>query len=156
MIHQPVADLLRNGGVIIYIAPQAPVSEAVQKMARHNVGAILVLEHSSELVGIFTERDLLSRVVASRRDPETTLIRDVMTADVISVNGDTPRYEVLQIMNQQHCRHIPVIEKERLLGVISLRDLLRFDIREKDFEIEQLREYILQAPVTATPTQPAS
>lgn len=146
-MHQTVADLLRNGGVILYTSPRATVVDAIEKMAQHNVGSILVLEGSRDLVGIFTERDLLRRVILKGLDPAKTTLADVMTKDVIVVTADTPRHEVMQLMNRHHCRHIPVAAKDRLLGVISLRDLLRYENREKEFEIEQLRQYILQSPV---------
>lgn len=141
-----VFDLLRKGGVIIYSSPDSTVSEAVQKMGRHNIGSILVISAQRDLVGIFTERDLLQRVVLPGLDPTSTLLSDVMTKDVIVVNTDTSRDEVLQIMDTKHIRHVPVSDGAQLLGVISLRDVLRFENAEKDFEIEQLRQYILQEP----------
>lgn len=141
-----VFDLLRKGGVIIYSSPDSTVAEAVQKMGRHNIGSILVLSSRRDLVGIFTERDLLQRVVVPGLDPKTTLLGDVMTKDVIVVNSDTSRNEVLQIMDTKHIRHVPVSDGVQLLGVISLRDVLRFENAEKDFEIEQLKQYILQEP----------
>lgn len=145
-MHENVADLLRNGGVVIYTAPHTPVAEAARKMARHNVGSILVLDQRRQLAGIFTERDLLERVIAEHRDPEKTPIGEVMTRDVVVVRPDMPRREVLQLMNTRHIRHIPVADERGLVGVISLRDLLRFENLEKDFEIEQLRQYLFQTP----------
>lgn len=138
-----VADLLQSGGVLIHTSPHTSVAEAVQRMAQHNIGSVVVLENGRNLVGIFTERDLLQRVVVKKRNPETTRIGDVMTSDVIVVSAETPRDEVLQIMEKHHIRHIPVSDGRQLLGVISLRDVLRFENAEKEFEIEQLREYIL-------------
>jgi signal-transduction protein with cAMP-binding, CBS, and nucleotidyltransferase domain len=143
-MHRRVSDLLRRGGVVIYTTPDTTVFEAVQKLSHHNVGSILVLSSSRSLAGIFTERDLLQRVVAKGLDPKSTKIGDVMTKDVIVVTTETSRHEVLQIMDQQHIRHVPVSDGTQLLGVISLRDVLRFDNAEKDFEIEQLKQYFLQ------------
>lgn len=145
-MHRRVSDLLKRGGVIIYTSPESSVSDAVETLNRHNVGSILVLSPSRSLVGIFTERDLLQRVVAKGLDPTTTKIGDVMTHDVIVVSSDTSRQDVLQVMDQKHIRHVPVSDGTQLLGVISLRDVLRFDNAEKDFEIEQLKQYFLQEP----------
>ena len=141
-----VSDLLRKGGVIIYSSPDTTVAEAVKKMGRHNIGSILVLSSRRDLVGIFTERDLLQRVVASGLDPAATMLGDVMTKDVLVVGADASRDEVLQLMDAKHIRHVPVSDGNQLLGVISLRDVLRFEKAEKEFEIEQLRQYFLQEP----------
>lgn len=138
-----VSDLLRSGGIIVWISPQATVADAVETMAQHQIGSILVLENARRLVGIFTERDLLQRVIARKWDPSRTRISDVMTKDVIVVAADTPREEALRIMETHHIRHLPVSDGRHLLGIISLRDVLRFEKAEKEFEIEQLREYIL-------------
>lgn len=143
---QHVADLLRGGGVVVYAAPETTVAEAARKMARHNVGSLLVLDRGRQLAGIFTERDLLRRIVAEGRDPEKTVLADVMTADVVIARPDMPRRDVLQLMNARNIRHVPVADERGLLGVISLRDLLRFENLEKEFEIEQLRQYLFQTP----------
>ncbi|MEX0600926.1 MAG: CBS domain-containing protein, partial [Rhodothermales bacterium] len=117
------------------------VAEAVEKMTRHNVGSILVMKNNHQLVGIFTERDLLHRVAAKNLNLQQTKIGDVMTSDVIVVSSDTPRGEVRRLMD---IRHIPVSDGKHIIGVISLRDVLRFENAEKEFEIEQLRHYIHQ------------
>lgn len=145
-MQKKVSDLLRTGGAVVYLAPDASVAEAANKMSRHNIGSVLVMERGHELVGIFTERDLLKRVVVPSLDPNTTPISQVMSGDVIVVTADTPVGDVLKLMNDCHCRHIPVAAGDRLLGVISLRDLLRYENDAKDFQIEQLHEYIFQKP----------
>ncbi|GIV62247.1 MAG: inosine-5-monophosphate dehydrogenase [Rhodothermaceae bacterium] len=150
-MHRPVSDVLRNGGVVVYIAPHATVYEAIERMAFHNVGSILVLKNNRELVGIFTERDLLRRVVLKGLDARTTPISEVMTRDVIVVSSDTPRYEVERIMREQHIRHIPVADEERLLGVVSLRDILRVENEERKFEIDKLKEYVMEKPYPTYP-----
>jgi CBS domain-containing protein len=145
-MYRYVSDLLNEGGIVVFTSPHATVAEAAHKMARHNVGSIVVLEKGRRLVGIFTERDLLRRVIVDGRDANVTRVSEVMTKEVIVVTPDTPRAEVLQLMNEKHIRHIPVADESHLLGVISLRDVLRFENEEKDFEIEQLRQYLLQKP----------
>lgn len=141
-----VSDLLRDGGVVVYTAPHTPVLEAAKKMSEHNVGSILVLDDARHLVGIFTERDLLRRVVLEGLDAASTPVRQVMSADVYTVPPEAPRQEVLQLMNERHIRHVPVLRDGTVIGVISLRDILRFENLEKDFEIEQLRQYVHQPP----------
>ncbi len=150
-MHRPVSDVLQSGGVIVYASPDSSVADAVQKMASHNVSSILVLERSRHLIGIFTERDLLRRVVLPRRDPDQTRLADVMTPDVLVVSGTTPLSDVRQIMRDRHIRHVPVADNDRLLGVISLRDVLRHENQEKDFEITQLREYVMVKPYPTYP-----
>lgn len=137
-----VSDLLRSGAVVVYTSPHSSVTDAIAKMARHNVGSILVMENTHRLVGIFTERDLLQRVAARKLDMARTSLGDVMTANVIVVSSETPRSEVLRIMDTHQIRHIPVTDGNHVVGVISLRDVLRFENAEKEFEIEQLRQYI--------------
>ena len=145
-MYKKVADLLRTGGAVIFTAPETSVADAAARMARHNIGSMLVMERGHDLVGIFTERDLLKRVIVAGRDPKTTTVSEVMSTDVLVVTADTPCVEVLKLMNECHCRHIPVASGDRLLGVISLRDLLRYENDNKDFQIEQLHEYIFQKP----------
>ncbi|GIV62643.1 MAG: inosine-5-monophosphate dehydrogenase [Rhodothermaceae bacterium] len=150
-MYRPIADVLKKGGVIVYTAPHATVFEAVERMAFHNVGSILILRNHRVLEGIFTERDLLRRVVLEGRDPRTTPISEVMTRDVIVVSSDTPRHEVERIMREHHIRHVPIADEERILGVVSLRDVLRVDRMEKDFEIDKLKEYVLDKPYPTYP-----
>lgn len=150
-MHRPISDLLRTGGIIVYTAPETTVSDAVRKMAQHNVSSILVMENSRLLAGIFTERDLLRRVVMARLDPDTTPLRDVMTTEVLTVPGSTPLGEVRRIMRERHIRHIPVIDGDRLLGVVSLRDVLRYENLQMDFEIAQLKGYVMEKPYPSYP-----
>jgi CBS domain-containing protein len=150
-MQRPISELLQRSGVVIYTGPSTSVKDAVTTMSNHNVGSIVILEDNRELVGIFTERDLLNRVVNEGLDPATTPIREVMTDEVIVVSGDTPRRDVLNLMNEKHIRHVPVADDGELYGVISLRDLLRFENEMKDFEIEQLREYVTERPYPAYP-----
>jgi CBS domain-containing protein len=150
-MERPISELLHHHGVIVHTGPESSVAQAVAIMARHDIGSVLVLRNGTELLGIFTERDLLHRVVHEGRDPSTTPIREVMTEDVIVVSADTPRGDVLDLMNREHFRHVPVAQDEQLVGVVSLRDLLRFENRQQAFEIEQLREYVLKKPYPTYP-----
>jgi signal-transduction protein with cAMP-binding, CBS, and nucleotidyltransferase domain len=149
-MQQSVAALLKEGGVIVYTTPHTSVLEAARKMAFHNVSSILVMQHQ-ELVGIFTERDAVRRVMVPGLNPAETPIEAVMTPDVIAVTGETPLGEVHQIMRNRHIRHLPVFGEGQLLGVISLRDVLRYVNQEQAFELDQLRDYLVEKPYPAYP-----
>lgn len=150
-MQRSVAALLKDGGVIVYTAPSTSVLEAARKMAFHNVSSILVMQQNRELVGIFTERDAVRRVIVPGLDPAETPIEAVMTPDVIAVTGETPLGEVHQIMQGHHIRHLPVFGEGRLIGVISLRDVLRYLNQEQAFELDQLRDYLVEKPYPTYP-----
>jgi CBS domain-containing protein len=120
-------------------------------MAEHDIGSVLVFRNNTELLGIFTERDLLHRVVNAGLDPSTTPLREVMTDDVVVVSADTPRVDVIDLMREERFRHVPIAQDGQLIGVVSLRDVLRFETRQQAFEIEQLREYVLEKPYPTYP-----
>ncbi len=150
MWEEPVMKRLRQlidpSSPLLYVHPESTVQEAVETMARHNVGAVLVLDGDNRLVGIFTERDLLKRVIALGRDPRNTPIGEVMTREVVVAQADEEVDCVVQKMHQLNCRHIPVVEKDRLIGVISIRNLMWHDLEEKQFTLRQMEEYIYYPP----------
>ncbi len=150
-MHQRISELLNESGLLVYVSPHHTVAQAVNLMAHHNVGSVLVLENRRKLVGIFTERDLLRRVAAPGLNMDDTPITDVMTRDVIVVSSETSCSDVLTLMDRRHIRHVPVAEDEQLIGLISLRDLLRHDNSEKGFELQQLREYVVARPYPMYP-----
>lgn len=113
-------------------------------MGLHNIGAVPVLEQAEKLTlkGIFSERDLMRRCIAKDMDLEKTLIDEVMTKKVIVIEShDSPEY-CLQIMKQENIRHIPVIDGQDLRGIVSMRDLMLYDLTEKEEKIEMLNSYI--------------
>lgn len=121
------------------------VLELVQAMVMRNIGAVPVLCNGL-LVGIFSERDLMKRVVAEARDPQTTRLEEVMTDEPLTVSpAETPENCML-LMRQHGFRHLPICEGRRLLGVVSLRDLLLHDLTEKDHEVRMMRAYIQASP----------
>ena len=124
----------------------ATVIEAARAMTAKKVGAVLVTTGSGRLAGIFTERDLMSRVVVARKDPERTTLRDVMTRDVFSVGVDAEVKSVRSELQQRHIRHLPVVVEGRVVGILSLRDLLRADIDEMSIEVQALESYFLGGP----------
>ena len=120
------------------------IIEVAKFMGLHNIGAVPVLEQSDKLTlkGIFSERDLLRRCIAKEIDLFKTPVDEVMTEKVIVVESkDTPEY-CIQIMKQENIRHMPVIENKDLIGIISIRDLLLYDMNLKEEKIELLNSYI--------------
>jgi len=135
------AVLDHKGGVVHHITPSSTVLEAVRKMNQERIGALLVCA-DDELFGIFTERDLLTRVLDSDRDPAQTRIADVMTSRVVVVSPATTVDEAMAIITEQRCRHLPVMEGGKLVGLVSIGDLTRWMTRKQHFEIQNLVNYI--------------
>ncbi len=130
---------------LYYVVPDASVFDAARFMAERNIGAACVLE-ADRLVGIVSERDMMNRVIAAGRDPKATRVRDVMTSKPVVVEAGETHEKCLKVMQQAKIRHLPVIDDDRLLGVISLRDLLQVDLDEKLEEIKLMQDYIHYVP----------
>jgi CBS domain-containing protein len=124
------------------IAPTATVFDALKLMADKEIGALLVMEGDA-VVGIFTERDYARKVALMARSSKETLVRDVMTAPVMYVRPDQTSEECMALMTENRLRHLPVIEDGRLIGLISIGDLVKDIISEQRFIIEQLEHYIV-------------
>lgn len=121
------------------------VLEAARYMADKRVGAAAVL-NDERVVGVFSERDLMTRVVAVRRLPGDTLVSDVMTRDIVVGYPNDTEEEGIRKMQQAKCRHLPVIQDGVLLGFISMRDLMQVEIEERDKEIRLMNEYLHSTP----------
>ncbi len=128
---------------LVAFAPETTVSEVVDAMAKRRFGAVPVVENG-RLVGIFTERDVLVRVVAARKDPETTRLGEVMTANPDTVKSSDAVLHALELMNQHGYRHLPVVDGDRLIGVVSIRDLYRSVKEQMDSDILLLAETLIQ------------
>jgi len=124
----------------VTVSPQTTVAEAARLMKIRKVGALLVVA-GARLIGIFTERDALLRVIAEERDPHKTHIAQVMTPDPQTVHPDKPFRYALHLMHEGGFRHVPVVENGRSLGVVSARDVLGSELREFATEL-QTREHI--------------
>lgn len=135
------AILDRKGSNVYSVSPSVTVCDAVAEMNRQRVGSVLVLE-GGRLVGIFTERDVLRRVVGAGVDPRTTKIAEVMTRDVITITPETTIEETMRIFTEKRCRHLPVCENDRLVGTISIGDITRWMSDAHRFEAEHLKNYI--------------
>ena len=133
--------LQRRSAVVHLFAPDQTVAEAVETMARYRIGVVPVVE-SGRLVGIFSERDLLRRVVAKGRSPEKTSVREVMTPDPVTSSPDEGRQSAIRKMKSVGCRHLPIVVNETVIDMLSMRDLLNEELEERDREIEALRGYI--------------
>lgn len=133
--------LEQKGGSVYTISSTVTVAEAVQEMNAHKVGAVLVM-HGLQLAGIFTERDVLRRVVGASLDPKLTPITQVMTANVLTVVPTATVQEVMDIFTEKRCRHLPVMQAGRLVGVISIGDVSRWVANLHRVEAESLRQYI--------------
>lgn len=140
-----VRDVLRKkGGSVTTIAPSSTVYEAVKLMHQDRIGALVVMD-SDEIIGIFTERDLLNRVVSDRLDPDITQIYEVMTGRVAFCTRDTTVESCRTIMTRHRLRHLPVVEDGRLLGIISAGDILARELADQEETIKYLHEYMLGA-----------
>jgi len=141
-----VADILAaKGGGVETVPPNTSAFDAVSRMIERGVGSLLVVD-SNHIAGIFTERDYLRRVTLSGRDAKTTPVREIMTPRVIYVDSAKSIQECMAIMTQRRFRHLPVVDDDKLVGVISIGDLVKHLTKEQQFEIRFLTEYITGRP----------
>ncbi len=117
------------------------VAHVARQMADLHVGAILVL-NGETLRGIFSERDLMKRVVLEHLDPETTPVRNVMSTDVVSVDELASADDAMELMQSHNCRHLPVTRGSHVVGFLSMRDLMNFELARKTEELHHMRAYI--------------
>jgi CBS domain-containing protein len=121
------------------------VLDVAQAMVDRNIGAVPVLQNGM-LVGVFSERDLMKRVVVAGRDPSKTLVSEVMTDDPLTVEPQEKLETCLALMRRHGFRHLPICEGKQLVGVVSLRDMILHDLDEKDDEVRMMRAYIHSTP----------
>ena len=138
-----VAHILESKGerTVYTIAPEASVFDAVQRMAERGVGALLVME-GEKVAGIVTERDYARKMILKGRSSNTTPVRDIMTSPVMYVRPDQNNEECMKLMTENRLRHLPVMHGGKLIGLISIGDLVKDIISEQQFIIEQLEHYI--------------
>ncbi|MCS7182255.1 MAG: CBS domain-containing protein [Thermoanaerobaculum sp.] len=137
-----IAAVLREKGQHVYsISPEATVLEAARAMDEHNVGSLLVVKNGQP-VGIFSERDLMRRVVVLGKNPAKVKVGEVMSREVTVVEPDTRVKEAMAIMTERRCRHLPVVEQGRVVGLVSIGDLVRWISRDQEFQIRMLEAYI--------------
>jgi len=125
------------------IAPDAPVIDALRLMAERHIGAVVVCQER-QLAGILSERDYARKVALQGRSSSDTPVRDIMTADVLTVTPATTVPQCMQIMTDHRIRHLPVIEAGDVVGIVSIGDLVRAVIEDQQVELDQLQRYIQQ------------
>ena len=131
----------RKDRAIFSVQPEAPVLEAIRAMAAHEVGALLVMQGEA-LRGIVSERDYARKVILKGRSSADTPVRDIMSSPVLTVSLDTSVQQCMQLMTDRHVRHLPVIDGGRLVGMVSIGDLVKAVIADQQQQIEQLETYI--------------
>ena len=135
-----IEDIL-HGRSLFSVRETQSVADVARRMAELHVGAILVLE-DNELRGLFSERDLMTRVVVERRDPESTPVSAVMTTNLATIDETATLDQALECMNQHNCRHLPVIRGKQAVGFISMRDLMNYELDRKTEELNHLHAYV--------------
>jgi CBS domain-containing protein len=137
-----VPDIVSGQQTLALVPPTATVREAVDLMAKRHIGAVMVVSGSNRLEGIFTERDVLMRVVARGRDPGTTRISEVMTANPETIAPDLLALDALQRMKTKGFRHLPVVDDGKLVGIVSIRDLYDAVTHQLEEDIQEREAFI--------------
>jgi CBS domain-containing protein len=137
-----VAELLRAKPVrVVKVTPDQSVLEAIKLLATENIGAAIVMS-GDRLAGIMSERDYTRKVILKGRAAETTKVEEIMTPNVVVVNPRTKTRDCMAIMSEKNIRHLPVVDDGRVIGMVSIRDIVSDIIADQDFTIEQLEHYI--------------
>ena len=137
-----VAELLKAKPTrVVSISPEQSVLEAIKVLAAEDIGAAIVMS-GNRLAGIMSERDYTRKVVLKGRSSDTTKVEEIMTAQVLVVNPRTKARECMALMTEKNIRHLPVVDEGRVIGMVSIRDIVSDIIADQDFTIEQLEHYI--------------
>ena len=126
---------------LFFVEESATVAEVARRMADLQVGAILVLNQRA-LRGIFSERDMMKRVVLGRLDPELTPVSQVMSTDIVTIDADATLEDAMEAMHSHNCRHLPVTTRGDVTAFLSMRDLMNFELASKTEELHHMRAYI--------------
>ena len=133
--------LAHKGDTVEAIAPETSVLRAVERMNECRIGSLVVCD-GDRPIGIFTERDVLVRVVARGLDPKRTPVGEVMTRELIAIRPDVTVTEAMLVITERRCRHLPVVDDRGLRGMVSIGDLTRWLVRDREQTIEDLYEYL--------------
>ena len=137
-----VKDILsKKGASVVTLNAEDSVLDAARVMNENGIGGLIVLD-GGVMVGVFTERDVLRRVVTEQRDPATTPLRDVMTSPVVYCPPDTKLEELTALMTEKRIRHLPVMDDDELCGIITTGDILAHAVKEQAYTIEHLNKYV--------------
>jgi CBS domain-containing protein len=138
-----IRDVLKNkGDSVVSISPEATVYSALELMASKNVGALLVMR-DNQVIGILSERDYARKVILEGRSSLNTAVEKIMSSKVLYVTPSMSVEEGLAVMSDKRCRHLPVIQDKELVGMVSIGDLVKAQVADKNFMISQLEHYIL-------------
>jgi CBS domain-containing protein len=140
---------IMRDGFLFTVEQHATVAEAVRVMAKNNVGITCVLS-GTQLVGVFSERDAVQRVLDRGLDPVRTPVHEVMTTDLVVADVDEDYQSAIHKMDQANIRHLPVVSEGQVVSMLSIRDLLRVNMEDKDAEIHHLHAYLYQVPPSIT------
>ena len=141
-----VGQILQGKGHEIWsVTKKMPVFDALKKMAEKNIGALLVLE-DDKLIGILSERDYARKVILKGKTSKDTSVEEIMSKKVFYVRPDQPVEDCMALMTEKRVRHLPVLENDRLVGVISIGDVVKAVISEQEIMIEHLEHYIMGVP----------
>ena len=138
----PISALLHHKGKALwFIAPEATVFEAIKLMADKNIGSLLVMS-GDRLVGVFTERDYTRKIALQGKTSKATRVQEVLSSRVISVTPHHTIEECMKLMTEKRLRHLPVLESEKVIGIVSIGDLVNWTISAQDAAIAQMEQYI--------------
>ncbi len=139
---RPILELLeKQGGAVWSLSPDDSVYQALEMLAECNVGALMVLQ-ADKLVGIFSERDYTRKIALAGLSSKDTKVRDIMTSQVLTVTPKTSTDDCMALMSQKKIRHLPVVDGAKVLGMVSIRDLMDDIIKDREQTITQLQNYI--------------
>lgn len=143
----------RKGGTVHSVRPTATVFAALELMAEKNIGAVVVADESGKVHGIFSERDFARKAVGAPKITDATSVREVMTTRVVSIKPETRINECMALMTEKHIRHLPVLDADRLIGLVSIGDVVKTLLSEQEmvisqqaYKIDQLETYMSLTP----------
>jgi len=140
------AVLRQKGNAAISVTPETPVVEIARIMAARRIGAVLIVTSTGQVAGILSERDIVKAVADRRNGIRCLAAEELMTREVIMIGPDTPVEAALEIMDQGYFRHLPVCNTDgALLGIVSIRDLVKFRFAKQDHDVEALKAYVTRS-----------
>lgn len=140
------AVLRQKGNAAISVTPETPVVEIARIMAARRIGAVLIVNATGQVAGILSERDIVKSVADRRNGIRCLAAEEIMTREVIMIGPDTPVEAALEIMDQGYFRHLPVCDTDgTLLGIVSIRDLVKFRFAKQDHDVEALKAYVTRS-----------
>lgn len=134
--------LQAKGGSIVSVEPAITVYKAIELMSDKNISSLLITDTQGKLLGIFTERDYARKLILKGKSSKDTLIKELMTQNPVTVGSDSSIEDCMKVMTDKHIRHLPVVDSGKIMGMISIGDLVRFIIEEQKGIIQDLEQYI--------------